>query len=74
MNTWMKMLPLCIGLAGCGAGETVTAAAVGAKMKSDEIQQGKQLEEQTKARVEQALSAGAANLQAADQKAGGEGN
>lgn len=74
MNKWMAMLPLCVWLAGCGAGETVTAAAVSAKMKADEIKQGKQLEDQTKAQVNQALSAGMANLQAADQKAGSEGN
>lgn len=74
MIRWMATLPLCACLVACGAGETVTAAAVEAKMKADEIQQGKQLEAQTKAQVEQALSAGATRLQAADQTATGEGN
>lgn len=73
MKRWMAML-LAVLLTGCGAGETATSAAVEAKMKADEIRQGKQLEQQMQDQVNQALSADTANLKAAEQKAGDPAN
>lgn len=53
-------------LAACGAGESVGVAAVQAKAAADEAKAGKQLEDQTKQQVEQALAADKNNLDAAD--------
>ncbi len=58
------LLPLMLG--ACGAGETVGVAAVEAKAKAQEIEAGKQLEAQTKAQVEQSLTADQQKLQDAE--------
>ena len=61
---------LCLVLAGCGPAETVTTAAIGAKMEADQAKQGQQLEAETRAKLDQAMQAGQANLRAAEQQAG----
>jgi len=66
------LFALCLFLVGCGPSETLTSAATAAKMKEDEIKAGQQLEAQTRAKIDQAMQAGQANLQAADQKETGE--
>jgi hypothetical protein len=53
-------------LTACGAGETVGVAAVEAKAKAQEIEEGKRLEAQTKAQVEQSLAADQKKLQDAE--------
>lgn len=66
VSLWFVSLFL---LVGCGASETAATAAAEAKMKAQEIEQGKQLEARMKAQTDQALAAGQAKLQAAEQKA-----
>lgn len=60
----MWILPLL--LVACGASETASVAAVEAKAKADEAKAGKQLEDQTKAQVEQSLAADQKRLQEAE--------
>lgn len=58
------LLPLL--LTACGASETASVAAVQAKANADEATAGKQLEDQTRAQVEQSLAAGQKRLQNAE--------
>jgi len=62
----LLMLVLSLALAACGAGETVGVAAVEAEAKAKDIEAGKRLEAETKARLEQALAAEQKKLQDAE--------